>query len=121
MSQVQKTDQAKDVPQNQGTTAAISSFIDPSLNWDDIEWLMSITQMDIVLKGIQCAADAVMAKRMGVKGIVVSNHGGRQIDTARSGIEILPEVIELASVGRSAYISVGSSAYWYVRSAAYKR
>jgi L-lactate dehydrogenase (cytochrome) len=86
--------QDKDVPQDQGTTAAISSFIDPALSWPDIEWIMSITKMDIVLKGIQTGADAVMAKEMGVKGIVVSNHGGRQIDTARSGIEILPEVME---------------------------
>jgi L-lactate dehydrogenase (cytochrome) len=86
--------QEKDVPKDQGTTAAITSFIDPSLSWPDIEWMMSITDMEIVLKGIQSGADAVMAKKMGVKGIVVSNHGGRQIDTARSGIEILPEVME---------------------------
>ena len=66
----------------------------PSPPEDDIEWLLTLTPMDIVLKGIQTGADAVMAKKMGVKGIVVSNHGGRQIDTARSGIEILPEVME---------------------------
>ena len=86
--------QEKDVPKDQGTTAAITSFIDPSLSWPDIEWIMSITKMDIILKGIQCGADAVVARKLGVKGIVVSNHGGRQVDTARSGIEILPEVME---------------------------
>ena len=86
--------QGKDVPTDGGTAAAISSFIDPSLNWDDVEWMMTMTQMDIVLKGIQTGVDAVMACKMGVKGIVVSNHGGRQMDTARSGIEILPEVME---------------------------
>lgn len=93
VAQVQSS-QEKDVPTDGGTTAAITSFIDPSLNWDDIEWMLTLTPMDIVLKGIQTGADAVMAKKMGVKGIVVSNHGGRQIDTARSGIEILPEVME---------------------------
>jgi L-lactate dehydrogenase (cytochrome) len=86
--------QGKNVKQDSGTAAAISTFIDPSLSWKDIEWMMSITSMDIMLKGIQCADDALLAKRMGVKGIVVSNHGGRQMDTARSGIEILPEVTD---------------------------
>ena len=70
-----QTNQEKDVPQDTGTASAISSFIDPSLNWKDVEWIQSATTMDIVLKGIQCAEDAVLAKRAGVKGIVVSNHG----------------------------------------------
>ena len=78
---------------SQGAARAISSFIDPSLNWSDIAWFKSITSMPIVLKGIQSGEDAVMAAQHGVAGIVLSNHGGRQLDTSRSGIEVLEEVM----------------------------
>jgi len=86
-------EQKEEVKKDQGTTRAISSFIDPSLNWDDIEWFKSITNMPIVLKGIQRADDAIKAVEYGCQGIVCSNHGGRQIDTSRSGIEILEDVM----------------------------
>ncbi|RHZ77409.1 hypothetical protein Glove_180g117 [Diversispora epigaea] len=82
------------VNRNQGAARAISSFIDPGLNWADLEWFRSITSVPIVLKGIQTAEDAVLAAKYGCEGIVLSNHGGRQLDFARSGIEILPEVVE---------------------------
>jgi L-lactate dehydrogenase (cytochrome) len=76
-----------------GTGRTLSVNIDPSLCWADITWLRSVTKMPLVLKGIQCGEDAVLAAKHGVQGIVLSNHGGRQLDTARSGIEILPEVV----------------------------
>ena len=63
------------VDRSQGAARAISSFIDPSLSWEDISWFQSITSMPIVLKGIQTGDDAVKAARMGIQGIVVSNHG----------------------------------------------
>lgn len=50
--------------------------------------------MKVLLKGVQCAEDAVMAYKAGLAGCVLSNHGGRQLDTCRPGIEILPEVME---------------------------
>jgi len=88
------------VNRSQGTARAISSFIDPSLCWDDIAWLRSITSMAIVLKGVQCGEDAVLAVKYGVQGIVLSNHGGRQLDFSRSGIEVLVEVMDaLRSAG----------------------
>ncbi|KAI9334171.1 FMN-dependent dehydrogenase-domain-containing protein [Obelidium mucronatum] len=63
------------------------------LNWKDIEWIATVTSLPIVLKGVQTGADAVLAAKLGcVRGLVLSNHGGRQLDTARSGIEILPEL-----------------------------
>lgn len=83
-----------DVDRSQGAARAISSFIDPSLSWEDVPWLKRITKMKILLKGVQCGEDAVLAYKQGLAGIVLSNHGGRQLDTARSGIEILPEVVE---------------------------
>lgn len=87
---VQKDD---DVNRDGGVARAISEFIDPSLCWDDIKWIQSITTMPVVLKGVGCGLDAVMAYTLGCAGVVLSNHGGRQLDTARSGIEILPEAV----------------------------
>jgi L-lactate dehydrogenase (cytochrome) len=84
----------KDIRRDQGAARAISSFIDTSLNWKDLEWFRSITKMPIILKGIQTSEDAILAAKYGCEGIVLSNHGGRQLDFAVSGIEILPEVVE---------------------------
>ncbi|CAK0862667.1 unnamed protein product [Prorocentrum cordatum] len=94
-SDVQGDDEAEgEVDRSQGATRAISSFIDPSLNWEDVPWLQSITKMKVLLKGVQCGEDAVQAYKAGLAGCVLSNHGGRQLDTCRSGIEVLPEVME---------------------------
>lgn len=93
-SDVQKNDDGKGkVDRSKGTARAISQFIDPALNWDDLAWFKSVTNIPIFLKGIQCAEDAVKAVDYGMAGIVVSNHGGRQIDYCRSGIEVLEEVM----------------------------
>ena len=78
---------------SEGTAKALTTFIDPSLNWADIAWFRSITKMRIVLKGIATAEDALLAVEHDIPAIVLSNHGGRQLDFARSGIEILPEVM----------------------------
>ncbi|KAI9301928.1 FMN-dependent dehydrogenase-domain-containing protein [Cunninghamella echinulata] len=83
-----------EVNRDEGAARAISSFIDPSLNWDDIAWFRSITKMPIILKGVQTAEDTVLAAKAGCKGVVLSNHGGRQLDFAPSAIEILPEVMD---------------------------
>ena len=80
---------------SQGASRAISSFIDPSLNWGDIPWFRSITNMPIVLKGIQRPEDVFRAVEAGVDGVVLSNHGGRQLDFAPSGIEVLARVMPL--------------------------
>ncbi|KAH8913844.1 hypothetical protein BT69DRAFT_1358318 [Atractiella rhizophila] len=89
-SQVQQGDSSVD--RSQGAARAISSFIDPGLSWKDMKWFKSITKMPLILKGVQCWEDAVLAAEMGLQGVVLSNHGGRQLDFARSGIEILVEV-----------------------------
>jgi L-lactate dehydrogenase (cytochrome) len=83
----------KKLNRDQGTARAISAFIDPSLCWKDLAWIRSVTSLPIVLKGIQTAEDALLAVEHGVSAIILSNHGGRQLDFARSGIEILPEVM----------------------------
>ncbi|KAF9446522.1 hypothetical protein P691DRAFT_794412 [Macrolepiota fuliginosa MF-IS2] len=83
----------QDVKKDQGVSRAISSFIDPSLSWKDIPWFRSITNMPIILKGVATPEDALLAYDAGVQGIVLSNHGGRQLDTSPSGLENLPPII----------------------------
>jgi len=94
-SDVQSEDEEEgEVDRTQGAARAISSYIDPGLCWEDVPWLKRITSMKVLLKGVQCAEDAVAAYKAGLAGCVLSNHGGRQLDTCRSGIEVLPEVME---------------------------
>jgi (S)-mandelate dehydrogenase len=66
--------------------------INPTLAWADIERMRSRWQGKLVLKGILCVDDARRAADMGADGIVLSNHGGRQIDSCVSGVELLPAV-----------------------------
>jgi isopentenyl diphosphate isomerase/L-lactate dehydrogenase-like FMN-dependent dehydrogenase len=63
--------------------------IDPTLNWDILKWLRSITKLPIILKGIHSPEDAILADKNGIDAIIVSNHGARQLDTAPSTIEML--------------------------------
>ncbi|KAJ7099534.1 glyoxylate dehydrogenase [Mycena belliarum] len=81
------------IKKDQGIARAISSFIDPSLAWKDIPWFRSITSMPIILKGVASPQDAIMALEAGVQGIVLSNHGGRQLDNSRSGLENLVDIV----------------------------
>jgi L-lactate dehydrogenase (cytochrome) len=98
-SNVQNTG-GDNVDRSQGAARAISSFIDPSLSWKDIPWFKSVTKMPILLKGVQRVEDVIRAVAAGVDGVVLSNHGGRQLDTSRSGIEILAETMpELRRLG----------------------
>ncbi|KAK4541145.1 hypothetical protein LTR36_008219 [Oleoguttula mirabilis] len=88
------------VDRSQGAARAISSFIDPALSWKDIPWFLSVTKMPILLKGVQRVEDVIRAISAGVQGVVLSNHGGRQLDFARSGVEVLAEVMpELRRLG----------------------
>jgi isopentenyl diphosphate isomerase/L-lactate dehydrogenase-like FMN-dependent dehydrogenase len=78
-----------------------------SLTWDSIAWLRSITTLPVLLKGILTAEDAHLAIEHGVDGIIVSNHGGRQLDSAIPSIEALPEVIEAVGGRCEVYIDGG--------------
>ena len=60
----------------------VNAQFDPDLSWDDVDWFRSVWDGPIVLKGIQCVADAVLAAERGVDAIALSNHGGRQLDSA---------------------------------------
>lgn len=75
-------------------SAYIHALIDPSLSWSAVEWLRSLTTLPVLLKGIVRPDDARRAVGAGAAGIVVSNHGGRQMDRAPATIEALPGVVE---------------------------
>ena len=81
------------IDRSQGAARAISSFIDPSLSWKDIPYFQQLTAMPVVLKGVQRVDDVVKAVEHGLHGVVLSNHGGRQLDTAPTAIELLAEVM----------------------------
>ena len=83
-----------------GLAAYAVSLFDPALSWKDVGWLRSITRLPVIVKGIVRGDDAARAVEQGAAGVVVSNHGGRQLDTARATIDVLPEVVE-AVAGRA--------------------
>jgi L-lactate dehydrogenase (cytochrome) len=64
-----------------GLGRTMGTYIDDSFNWDDIKWLRKSTKLPIVAKGVQTAEDAVLAMEHGLDGIVITNHGGRNLDT----------------------------------------
>ncbi|QNB05508.1 alpha-hydroxy-acid oxidizing protein [Herbaspirillum frisingense] len=77
-----------------GAAAAIlGQSLSPALDWRDVEWLRGIWPGNLVLKGVMQAQDAQHAVALGVDGIVLSNHGGRQLDGALSTMDVLPEVV----------------------------
>jgi isopentenyl diphosphate isomerase/L-lactate dehydrogenase-like FMN-dependent dehydrogenase len=82
-------------PEDDPITAAVTAvmtFANLALSWSDLEWLRARTQVPIVLKGILTAEDARLAQEHGVDGIIVSNHGGRQVDGAVAALDALVEV-----------------------------
>jgi 4-hydroxymandelate oxidase len=83
-----------------GLASYVASFLDPSLTWRDVAWLRSITELPVLVKGIVRPGDALRAAEAGAAGIVVSNHGGRQLDTAPATLDVLPEIADaLAAQG----------------------
>ncbi|XP_015792329.1 hydroxyacid oxidase 1 [Tetranychus urticae] len=80
----------------------VSDAFDASLTWKDVEWFKNQTSLPLIVKGILTAEDAILAVAHGAKGIVVSNHGARQLDTVPTSIEVLPEIVR--AVGNKAEI-----------------
>jgi len=68
----------------------------PSLTWEEtISWLRSVTKLPIVLKGIMTKEDAILAAKVGVDGILISNHGGRQLDGVFATIDVVEEIVNV--------------------------
>lgn len=78
-----------------------------SLTWETVDWLCSLTSLPVILKGVLTAEDALLALEHGVAGLVVSNHGGRQLDSAVTGIEALPEVVAAVDGRCEVYLDGG--------------
>jgi L-lactate dehydrogenase (cytochrome) len=80
--------------------------LDPGLTWKDLDWIRSLWRGPLALKGVMSAEDARLAVEHGVEAIVVSNHGGRQLDCVPATIDVLPEVVE-AVAGRAQVLMDG--------------
>ena len=78
------------------TAPELAALLDASLTWRDLEWVAETARLPVVLKGIMTAEDAVLAAEHGAAAVVVSNHGGRQLDAAPSTLSALPEVVAAA-------------------------
>lgn len=74
--------------------AFASGTLDASLCWKDIEWLRSVTNLPILIKGVLTREDAIKAVEAGVNGIIVSNHGARQLDYVPATISVLEEIVQ---------------------------
>lgn len=78
----------------------VNSIFDPALNWADLEWLASLSSLPVIAKGVLHSDDAVHAVDHGAQAVVVSNHGGRQLDGAVLALDALPRVAD-AVAGRA--------------------
>jgi len=93
-----------ELPMFKGLEAAMNP---PAATWDYVDRLKKLTRMKLVLKGIETREDARLAREHGVDGIVVSNHGGRALDTNRSTIEALSEVVDGAGAALPVFVDGG--------------
>ena len=84
----------------------LSTFPNLGLTWDDLDWLRGLTELPLLVKGVLTAEDALAAKERGVDGIIVSNHGGRQVDGAVAALDALVEVRD--ALGDDATVLVDS-------------
>ncbi|XP_053561749.1 2-Hydroxyacid oxidase 2 [Bombina bombina] len=91
-------------PDNYGVPV---NTLDPSINWKDIQWLKSLTRLPIIIKGILTKEDAELAVEHGVQGIIVSNHGGRQLDGELATIDALSEIVEAVQGRIEVYVDGG--------------
>lgn len=78
----------------QNTPTDFTALIDPDLNWSDIERFAADCPLPLIVKGVLTPEDALLAAEHGARGIVVSNHGGRQLDTVLAAADALPEIVD---------------------------
>ncbi|TLZ94545.1 MAG: alpha-hydroxy-acid oxidizing protein [Methanobacteriota archaeon] len=85
----------------------VAELLDPSVTWRDIAWLRSLTSLPLVLKGIMTAEDATLAVENRANGIVVSNHGGRQLDSTLGTLDALPDIVAAVHGRAEVYLDGG--------------
>ncbi len=83
------------------------ALLDPSVSWRDLEWIASEGKLPVILKGVVTAEDAELAVEHGAAAIVVSNHGGRQLDSAPATLDALPEVVDAVAGRIEVYLDGG--------------
>ena len=90
--------EALDKPPEDDKMAAVGHFLgvfsNPALTWDDLGWLAEMTDLPVILKGVLHADDAREARERGIAGVIVSNHGGRQVDGAIASLDALPAITD---------------------------
>ncbi len=82
-------------------------LVDPRLTWQDVEWIRSVTDLPLVVKGIVAPSDAERAVQLGASGVLVSNHGGRQVDGSVATMTALPEVLDVVGGSAEVYLDGG--------------
>ncbi|MFM7146688.1 MAG: alpha-hydroxy acid oxidase, partial [Actinomycetales bacterium] len=85
----------------------LTKVFDPTITADDIAWLRTVWDGPLILKGIQSVEDAVLAADLGVEAIVLSNHGGRQVDAGNAPLELLPAVMDQVGGRIEVYVDGG--------------
>jgi len=88
-----------DAPTDSGLAAYFASLLDPTLSWRDLEWLCGLTSLPVLVKGVVRADDAAEAIARGAAGVVVSNHGGRQLDRSPATATVLAPVVDAVGGG----------------------
>jgi isopentenyl diphosphate isomerase/L-lactate dehydrogenase-like FMN-dependent dehydrogenase len=74
----------------------VNTMFDPALDWEDLDWLCAQTKLPVLVKGVVRPDDAVHAAEHGARGVIVSNHGGRQLDTAPATLDVLEPIVQAA-------------------------
>jgi (S)-mandelate dehydrogenase len=96
-----------EAPHLQRQAQALAREMDRSLTWDDIPWLRRHWKGRMLIKGVMTVEDALLARRHGADGVVLSNHGGRQLDGALAPIEVLPLVVDASGASFDVLIDGG--------------
>ena len=86
-------------------SAYVADLLEPALSWKHVAWLVEATDLPVVVKGVVRSDDALRAAEHGVRAVIVSNHGGRQLDTAPATADVLPSIAD-ALAGHGAPVDV---------------
>ncbi len=92
---------------DESISVVIGGLNDASFTWSDLAWLRSLTDLPLVIKGILTGEDAALAVEHGAAAVIVSNHGGRQLDRTPPAIEVLPEVVQAVGGRAEVYVDGG--------------
>lgn len=94
-------------PSSDDAPGIFGGMVSPKATWKDFDWLATKTQLPLVAKGVMTGEDARLAVENGVKAIIVSNHGGRSLDSTFATIEVLPEVVDAVDGKAEVYLDGG--------------